>query len=216
MTHSVIEASFADVERGALLAPDTDLWDDVEAISIPLVPTPLESQPSAYVQTSWEDKPRGDIPDVGVKVVYTRDAIGIQLTWNQQAPGRSINDYNVYADACAVLFPEDGKAAELETMGSDDSPVVGWYWRAGTSDAFEITAHGIGTVERADEHGVRCASRWQDDRWRVVLTRDLDLSRPVLRNAFEVPVAFAVWNGSVAERAGLKSHSPDFHQLRLM
>jgi len=100
-------------------------------------------------------------------------------------------------------------------MGSADAPVVGWYWRAGTDEPFEITAKGIGTVDRAKEHGVRCSARWSDDRWCVTLARDIHLPHPVFGHEGEIPIAFAVWAGAAGERAGLKSHSPEFHRLRL-
>lgn len=215
MSGSIIQAGFMDVDTRDLLAPDATLWEDVQGISIPLVPTPLERQPSAYVQESWKEKPRGEIRGVNVRAVHTSSAVAIQLIWDQTAPVRSINDYNAYADGCAVLFPEDGRHADIETMGSPEAPVVGWYWRAGTADPFEITARGIGTVERAKEHDVHVSVRWSDDHWEVVFARGLDESRPRLRDAPDTPVGFAVWCGSVAERAGLKSHSPEFHQLRL-
>ncbi|MBD3646854.1 MAG: hypothetical protein HUJ31_05235 [Pseudomonadales bacterium] len=215
MSGSIIQAGFVDVDTRDLLAPDATLWEDFDAVSIPLVPTPLDRQPSAYVQESWKDKPRGEISGVSVRAVHTKSAVAIQLVWDQGSPVRSINDYNVFADACAVLFPEDGKQAEIGTMGSEEQPVVGWYWRAGTSDPFEIVARGIGTVERSEEHDVHVSARWNDDRWHVVLARGLDQSRPQLRGA-DIPIGFAVWCGSVTERAGLKSHSPEFHQLRLV
>ena len=216
MNTSVIEASFGDAGTPELLAPGAEAWQEIEETAISLSPTPLSSQPSSYVQVSWEDRPRGDIANVYVKAMHTADEIAIQLSWSEVEPSRSINDYNVFADACAVLFPENGERAELDTMGSEEAPVVGWYWRSGNADAFEITARGIGTVERSRQHGVRSAARWVEDRWHVVLARNLDLSRPHLRNAWEVPIAFAIWRGARAERAGLKSYSPAFHCLRML
>lgn len=216
MSASVIEAAYVDVEPGELLSPGASLWDDIEPISVALVPTPIESQPSAYVQVSWKDKGRGDIAAISVKALHSRDSVSIRLAWEQPSPCRSINDYNVYADACAVLFPVDGREAELSTMGSVEAPVAGWYWQAGTGEPYEITARGVGTVERSKEHQVRAANRWSADHWQVVLTRGLDLPSPHLKDTSSIPIAFAVWCGASGERAGLKSHSPEFHQLRLM
>jgi len=216
MSSAVIEAPFGDVAEQQLLFLYEVLWQDIEPTLVSLVPTPLPSQPSAYVQVSWEDRPRGEVGGVRVKAIHSPDAIAIQLSWNQPTPVRSISDYNVYADACAVLFPADGKQAQVDTMGSEESPVTGWYWRAGSQEIHEITARGIGTVQRSKEHRVRAAARWSDDRWQVVLIGGLDMPQPHLRNAYEVPIAFAVWCGHRAERAGLKSYSPEFHHLRLM
>ena len=75
-------------------------------------------------------------------------------------PWRLISDINVYPDACAMLFPADGREAEFGTMGSPKHPVQGWHWRAGTDLPFAVTATGIGTVERAKEHPVQARARW--------------------------------------------------------
>ncbi len=93
--------------------------------------------------------------------------------------------------------------------------MCGWYWRAGTAEPFEITATGIGTVTRAEAHDVHAGSWWADGAWHVVLTRRLDAAADPVLDSAELPVAFAVWAGERQERAGLKSHSPEFHRLRL-
>lgn len=216
MSAAVIEAPFGDAESRDLLAFDSSPWEGLDLTSIALTPTPLESQPSSYVQVSWGNRKRGNVAGVDVKALYTGDDIAISLRWHQPVPSRSINDYNAFADGCAVLFPDDGKHADIATMGSAAAPVAGWYWRAGMAEPFEISAHGIGTVERSNEHNLRSAARWSDDYWHVVLMRNLDLPHPKLRGVFEVPVAFAIWCGAQDERAGLKSYSPAFASLRLI
>lgn len=212
---SVIEAVRADEALDELLLAGAEQWDRVDAVPVALTPTPLDAQPSAYVQTSWTDRARGDIASVDVKALVAGDVLALQLTWQQDEPRRTIDDYNVFADACAVLFPANGATAAIETMGSNEAPVCGWYWRAGTELPFEITARGIGTVERSADHEVRAASWWSDGRWHVVLARKRAVgAMPDLTNA-TTPVAFAVWAGARGERAGLKSHSPEFARLRL-
>lgn len=215
MNGPVIDAAFGEVDAMALLGLDAAPWENVAQTSVSLEPTSLDRQPSAYIQASWESRQRGDVAQVHVKAVRTTDHLALQLTWTQPEPARTISDYNGYADACAVLFPDNGEEAELTTMGSERLPVAGWYWRAGAAEAFEIMAHGVGTVERSAHHQVRCAARWSDDHWHVVLMRSLDLSHPNLSGVIEVPVAFAVWCGHRAERAGLKSISPAFGRLRM-
>lgn len=215
MTGQIIKAPFGEIEALELLDLDAAPWADVEQTSVSLEPTPIDRQPSAYVQTSWENKQRGDITRVDVRALCTANHLALQLTWSQPEPAHAITDYNGYADACAVLFPDNGKEAELSTMGSDELPVAGWYWRAGAAEAFEITARGLGTVERSEQHQVRCVARWSDDRWQVVLIRELDQTHPHLKGMLEVPVAFAVWCGNRAERAGIKSISPTFGRLEM-
>ncbi len=200
-----------DAELDDLLSPDAPAWDEAEESAIALVPTPLERQPSAYVQAAWQDRARGEVSEVRVRAVANTDAVTLRLEWGAERPQRRIDDVNVFSDACAVLFPEDGQEADLDTMGSPEQPVLAWFWRAGSDEPFSITAKGLGTVERTGEHPLRCRSRWASGRWRVVLAQPF---APPIQPAGTVPIAFAVWSGAVQERAGLKSYSGRFHELR--
>ena len=49
----------ADLEK--LLAPDCSEWDRAAEAAVLVEPTPLERVPSAYVQVSWRDRPRGGV-----------------------------------------------------------------------------------------------------------------------------------------------------------
>ena len=198
-----------------LLAPDSGEWDGAKEAVVPIDPTPLERLPSAYVQVSWRDRPRGAIGEVRVRAAAGADGLAVRLDWKALRPSRLISDWNVYPDACAMLFPADGREAEFDTMGSPAHPVQGWHWRAGTDLPFVVTATGIGTVERAKEHPVQVRSRWSEGRWQVVLAGPLGAGGMPLRKGSGLPVAFAVWSGAARERAGLKSYSPQPCKLRL-
>jgi DMSO reductase family type II enzyme heme b subunit len=198
-----------------LLSPEASAWDECGEVVISLSPTPIERQPSAYVQAVWRDRPRGNVSEVKVRAVVNEDSLILRLDWAATEPRRSINDINVYADGCAVLFPANGQTADLETMGSPEQPVAAWHWRAGTEQPFSVTAKGIGTVERMADHPVRVSARWSDGRWQVVLGSPLRFGAMELRKGMTLPIAFAVWCGAANDRGGLKSHSPQFHQLVL-
>jgi DMSO reductase family type II enzyme heme b subunit len=212
---SILDVLQSDVTFEDLLVPAAAQWQDVPVEVVPLIPTPLDRQPSAYVQSSWAGKPRSNISAIEVQVLQTVDSLVIRLQWDADQPRRSIDDINAYADACAVMFPGNGVDADLQTMGSPDKPVIAWHWRAGAEEAFSITATGIGTVERNKDHRVKAQSRWAGGRWQVVIGRFLQGDDLNLASAKMLPIAFAVWNGSLSERAGLKSHSADFHHLRI-
>ncbi|KAA0235372.1 MAG: hypothetical protein JJLCMIEE_01729 [Acidimicrobiales bacterium] len=199
----------------ALLDPGSGEWSRAQEVAIPLVPTPLDRQPSAYVQVAWADRPRGDIREVGVAALVNAGTLAVRLAWSAARPNRFISDVNVHPDACAVLFPANGSGFEYDSMGSPSRPVNGWHWRAGTEEPFAITATGIGTVARATEHDVKAAARWSDGVWQVVLARALAAEGVPLSHDMTVPVAFAIWSGAAGERAGLKSYSPRPHELRI-
>ncbi len=200
----------------ALLDPGSHEWGGAAPRAVALVPTPVESQPSVYVKVAWAARARGDIGEVTVRTLLPASGgVAVRLDWDTPLPMRRIDDWNIYADACAVLFPAgDAAATPIDTMGSPDRPVHGWSWRAGTGAPFSFTAGGLGTVERAAEHPVGVAARWANGRWSVVF------AAPGVPPSWErpdppavVPCGFAVWSGAMEERAGLKSYSPQWHDL---
>lgn len=199
----------------AILDPDSKHWSEAETMGIPLEPTPLDQQPSVYVRTAWKDRRRSDIREVRVSALSGTDALAVRLEWTVPRPQRRISDINVYADACAVLFPMDGKNFEHDTMGSEAHPVQAWHWRAGTEQAFEVTATGLGTAQRSSTPKVEVSSRWDDGCWQVILARPFDAEGAKLAPGKKVPVAFAVWSGVIGERAGLKAYTPMAHQLAI-
>jgi len=211
----ILDAQSQQLSFDELLSPDAAAWDESSEVVISLTPTPLERQPSAYVQTVWSERPRGEVNEVKVRALSNEDSLVLLLEWAAADPHRSINDINVYADSCAVLFPANGQAAELETMGSPAQPVAAWQWRAGTEQPFSITATGIGSVQRSDNHQVKVNARWSDGHWRVALGSPLKSDAVAFTKGAAIPIAFAIWCGAASDRGGLKSHSPQFHQLRL-
>jgi DMSO reductase family type II enzyme heme b subunit len=218
MAVDVVSIQVCKVEVGPekLLAPDAAEWGQAEETVVAIEPTPLERLPSAYVQASWKDRPRGAIGEVRVRAAAGEGGgLAVRLEWGALRPSRSISDVNVYPDACALLFPADGREAELGSMGSPEHPVGGWHWRAGTELPFAVMATGIGTVERAKEHPVQARARWAEGCWQVVLAGPLGAHGIPLRKGSALPVAFAVWSGAARERAGLKSYSPQPCALRL-
>ncbi len=214
-TDGLVVARGVRVGLDGLLAPDAVEWGKASEQVVGLVPTPLGDQPSGYVQVAWARRHRGDVREVRVRALAGKDAVALRLEWEAASPQRRIDDWNVYADGCAVLFPADGRSAEISTMGSSRKPVEGWFWRAGTELPFQVRAKGLGTVERAVEHGVRARAQWDEGRWQVVLGRPLGADGVGLSAGVSVPVGFAVWCGAAKERAGLKSYSPQWCELQL-
>ena len=108
-----------------LLAPDTGEWDRAEEAVVPIDPTPLDRLPSAYVQVSWRDRPRGAIGEVRVRAAAGDGGLAVRLDWAALRPSRLISDVNVYPDACAMLFPADGREAEFDSDGESEASGAG-------------------------------------------------------------------------------------------
>lgn len=192
-------------------APWADGWP--APIVVALRPTPLDAQPSAYVQKSWQGRSYGATKQIGVSALAGPGGVSLRLEWDCPTPSYGITDNNVFADACGVLIPADGVTADLESMASDAHPALTWYWRGGTDLPFAGTVRGVGTVERVKEHHLTAAAAWANGRWAVVLNHPSGAGLPVANGS--LPVAFAVWNGANAERAGIAAYSPAWHKLEL-
>ena len=83
-------------------------------------------------------------------------------------------------------------------------------------EAQNIVARGLGTVEETEKSHIQARARWQDGRWQLVFARPLATDRAEgVQLASKKPskVAFAVWEGSSQERAGLKSFSKEWQDL---
>jgi DMSO reductase family type II enzyme heme b subunit len=192
----------------SLLNPAGAGWDEVVGSPVSLAPTPLGSQPSAYVQAAWAARPYGRLATARVAAVVAGGSLYLKLSWSCAEPRMAITDNDVFADACAVLFPLDGETAQLATMGDEQHPVEGWHWRAGTALPFVIQARGLGTVTREPHHAVSAGAGWEQGLWSVVFQRELREAGTPLRPGRAAPFGVAIWQGVNSERAGLKSHTP--------
>jgi complex iron-sulfur molybdoenzyme family reductase subunit gamma len=80
-----------------------------------------------------------------------------------------------------------------------------------------LVAGGFGTLEVSDQGELQGNAVHQDGRWMVVFSRPLVATgdmQPTIDGSGPVDVAFAVWDGSLGERNGMKSVSA-FTQLRV-
>lgn len=200
----------ADHDAGSF-GPFGSGWAAAEAVEAALQPTPLDAQPSAYVQTAWANRRHGVTPSARVAAAVAGGVLRVRVQWAASSPRPAITDNNVFADACALLFPLDGKQAELMTMGDADHPVRAWHWRAGTPDPFVLTATGLGTTSRqAMPHGVTVEAEWHAGEWAVVFSGALEAA-----GASSVPMGVAIWQGAAEERGGLAAHTPAWITLEL-
>ncbi|MGB4864169.1 MAG: ethylbenzene dehydrogenase-related protein [Tepidiformaceae bacterium] len=212
---SVVAVRIAPSKNGSL-DPTVDPWHAAQEIEAPLEPTPLEAQPSAYVRTAWADRKHGATPSVRAAAAVADGVLHVRLRWAALNPRPAITDNNVFADACALLFPLDGMTAELSTMGDEAHPVQAWHWRAGTAVPFVVEATGLATTTRLpNPQAVSVEAVWNGGEWSVVLSRALDAPGVPLRPGTSVPLGIAIWQGALEERAGLASHTPRWLALEL-
>lgn len=202
----------------ALATPDAPLWQGVPAATITLMGTPVALQPSGFVVNTFREAKIGKVAQLACKAAHNGEELAIFLEWKDPEADDNLSDNNRFPDGAAVMFPLKGDAT-LMTMGSDEQPVNAWHWKANLPDRVANNiATGFGNTYVTKEVGIRAAARHSDGRWQLVLTRKIAFAGTnsiSLAPGVPLKIAFAVWEGSNGERAGLKSFSPEWHTLLL-
>ena len=196
------------------LGPNAPEWKGAGEVVLELAPTPIESQPSAYVQQAWAGRPRGDAGSVSVRALASRDRLSLRLEWVATDPVNRISDNGVYADSCAVMFPRSS-SADIATMGDPSEPVTAVQWLAGKERPYVVRAQGLGTAKREADHGAEAIGDWSGGSWKVVLSCPLGGGTPDLSPGSSTSIGVAIWSGAAGERAGVKAHTPVWHTLKI-
>ena len=121
-------------------------------------------------------------------------------------PGRTLEETRriLRPGGRAVQFPINLKPTTTPFMGDPSARVSIWHWRA-DGKAENLIAAGFGSLTPASVQDVRATGVRTSRGWEVVITRPLrTASEDGVRfdGVREIPVAFAVWNGSTQERCG--------------
>ena len=201
-----------------LLEPSAAAWSEVPPTIVALTGTPAAMQSTAAVRNSWKDRPIGAIRSVEVRALRTADALAFHLRWEDPAPNRDHGDNTVFPDAAAIALPLHADAP-LITMGAPGMPLTAWFWRADSgSQGFEVRAEGPGTTQITGR-SVQASAAWDGGVWQLVLARSLagagTADSIALAAGQTSRFGVAVWEGSHAERGGLKAFSGDWRELEL-
>jgi DMSO reductase family type II enzyme heme b subunit len=202
-----------------LLDPDDPAWNHAGEDPVQLIGTPAGLQPTAAIRNTWVGKKIGAVERVQVRAVHNGELLAFRLEWDDPTQNDSVTDSTSFPDAAAIALPASPDAVTA-TMGAPGAGVNAWYWRADESDGGRhVVAEGLGTTRTLDSGPVRCSGVWKGGRWRVVITRALQVktSEPVaqLEPGQVTGYAVAVWDGAQQERAGIKGFSGDWRELHL-
>ncbi len=198
-----------------LLNPAARQWEKAPLEEVSLAGTPLHLQPTRYIRAAWAGKPIGAVRFLKVQAAHNNKDIAFRLAWDDETENRDHGDGSVFPDAAGVLFPLK-KDTPLESMGSAKAPLNAWFWRANLpeGEAEHLTFRGIGSEEPGADGSLQARAAWADGRWQLVLARPLAAGDGVkLSPGKPARVAFAVWEGSHQERAGINSFSKHWRQL---
>jgi hypothetical protein len=206
-----VRVAAVQAEVTALLDPDAAAWAGAKPTRVLLNRTPR-----LYQTEPPQEHP---IPSLEVRAVRVAGLVCFRLQWTDtthNAPvapekrgglggdparlyRRPTGETNVFADAAAVMVPEKwtGPAFPSLLMGDKGTPARLYYWNA-SGGAEELKASGRGTVEGTG-HALAHRARHADGRW------TLTLATPETPEG--CPLAFAVWDGQLGDRDGLKFFS---------
>ena len=172
-----------------------------------LQPTPSASQPSEYVINAWTERPYGLTSELRVAAAHNGEALFFRLSWQDESKDDGISDTDRFTDAAAVLIPVR-RDAPLQAMGSPEQPVNAWYWRPDLESPLSVTATGLGTTVRNQNGSLTAGASYTSGGWQLVISRPFAVKGTeavILHRGMTTQVAFAVWQGSNQERAGIKS-----------
>lgn len=196
------------------LDPHSAEWNGIPAESVQLVPTPLPLQPNPYIRKSWQNKPYGVVQHLEVASVHDGRVWVLRAAWNGVSPEGSD-----FPDALAVALPVRGNPP-LSLMGSPEMPIHFLRWQSKSNSVASMLGTGIGTSTKPlDTPALGCKARGiaANGLWTVTVARRLGVWEDVapLVAGSRSRIGFAVWNGANDERAGIKSWSVDWIELRL-
>ncbi len=203
-----MEAIKLQLANSTLLKHSAPQWKRAPLGHVSMRGTDPETQPSPYVRATWAGKRVGAVRTISVQAAYNRQNLFFRLEWPDKTHNPDYGDGLVFPDAAAVLFPGEGDPP-LARMGSAAAGIDAWYWRANRKEGESLTFHGFATEEPKAVQFVVTSADWENGRWRVVIGGPLEAAADCRR------VAFAVWEGSNQERAGLHSYSPQWQELSI-
>jgi DMSO reductase family type II enzyme heme b subunit len=203
-----------------LVDPDAVEWQAAPLETIATAPTPIANQPNDYLKTSWADREFGAVKELRVRALHNGLRVFFRLEWDDAKPDYAITEDTLFVDAAGILFPLRGNA-DITTMGSVDQPVNAWYWRPDFEDQPKnVTGTGVGYAQYLGNGSLFARSRWADGVWRLVMGRPFSVPESPddavpLEPGKKVLVGFAVWEGSIGERAGFKAFSEQWRELEI-
>lgn len=213
-------------KQKSLLEPGAPQWANAEQAHLPMMPTPLASQPSPYIRASWLQRPYGKVRSVKAASLHNGEEIFFRLEWNDPEKNDTLTD-STFPDGAALLFPM-GSDAPILTMGDKTHPVNAWHWRADLAEhGRNNIAHGLGSTVLSEKSRITCRASWDQGSWpwytgvwRLVFCRPLSVPDQAaeaiqLKPGQEVRFGVAVWQGQNAERAGIKAFSQTWHRMTI-
>lgn len=206
-----IQTTSLEGDGAALLGPSASAWDKAAPTAILLNRTPRIYQTEPVRELT--------IPSLEVRALRAGDQLLVRMRWSdatKNAPEppprkhgeggepaqlykRPTGETAAFPDAAAVMIPQRGAGLPFPSlmMGDQHASASLYYWNA-SRGAEEMTASGRATPKPTGKSLPHRATH-NEGKW--TLTLQLPASPD------DCPVAFAIWDGQLGDRDGLKFFS---------
>lgn len=188
--------------------PNDIIWDRIPEYRVHMTPAPA-LHPSVALRVNYEES-----RDVYVMLARTSERFYVRMRWHDNTMDeQTLRDQ--FTDGAAVQFSLHDEATSY-MMGTDaDAPVNIWYWSPDQASVQNLAAGGHGSTTMLNEQPVSGAAEYVPPtaqgagQWVVVMSRPLDTAGDyqVSFDQATVPMSFALWDGSKAQRDGNKNVS---------
>ena len=186
--------------------PDDTIWERLPEYRIRLEPAP-PLHPSVELRMKEGDEGK----DVYVTLARTEDRFYLRMRWRDDTIDVKTLS-NRFRDGAAVQFSLGDDETSYLMGDGPDAPVNIWYWRSDRGDVQSLAAGGPGSTTTLDDQPVTGASAYirrsaeAGGQWVVVMSREISAKGKyqVSLDRGEVPMAFALWQGSEGQRDGWK------------
>jgi DMSO reductase family type II enzyme heme b subunit len=185
--------------------PDDIIWERLPEYRVRLAPAPA-FHPSVELRVNYDDPGYY----VYLQLARTSERFYVRMRW-RDATADTATTRDRFRDAAAVQFSLGDDIINYMMGTGPQEPVNIWYWPGDGAPVQNLTAGGFGSTTILPSQPVTGAGLYAENEgdpneWAVVMTRPLAVSGDyeVSFRRLEVPVAFAVWQGSEAQRDGFK------------
>lgn len=189
--------------------PDDIIWERLLEYRVHVGPAPAVHE-SVDLRVDYDDEGQ----DLFLTMAHTSERFYVRMRWRDDAPDLTTKS-NRFRDAAAVQFSLGNEDTSYIMGDGPSAPVNIWYWRSDQGAVQNLAAGGPGSTTMLDNQPVSGAAKFFDkgsaeaNEWAVVMSRPIPTTGDyeVSFRRGEIPMAFAIWQGSEGQRDGLKSVS---------
>jgi len=185
--------------------PDDMVWERLPEYRVHLTPAPAV-HPSVELRVDYDDPGHY----VYLHLARSSDRFYVRMRWRDDTRDAATTR-DRFRDAAAIQFSLGDDVTSYMMGTGPQEPVNIWYWPGDGAAVQNLAAGGFGSTTILPSQSVTGAGLYEENdgdpnEWAVVMSRPLGVSGDyeVSFRRYEVPVAFAVWQGSDGQRDGFK------------